>query len=108
MAGIQDRNLSLSQQDSHIGTISMSQYLGRGIVSRGGIVLTPALTTRVAELPYLRGNEGDLKAITKGLDNIRGALAGVPGLKFLWPLESVTSAEFVDEVSPGPLWRLFR
>lgn len=86
----------------------MSQYLGRGVVSRGRMALTPALTTRVAELPYLRGNEGDLEAIIKGLDNIRGALASVPGLKFLWPPESVTSAEFVDEVSPGSLCRLFR
>lgn len=77
----------------------MSQYLGRGVVSRSHMAFTPALTTRVTELPYLRGNEGNLEAIIKGLDNIRGALAGVLGLKFPWPLESATSAEFVDEVN---------
>lgn len=76
----------------------MSQYLGRGVVSRGRVALTPALTTRVADLPYLTGDEGDLEAIVQGLDNIRSALADVPGLKFLSPADNVTSAEYVDDV----------
>lgn len=81
-----------------VDTITMSQYLGRGVVSRGRMALTPALTTRVATLPYLTGDEGDLEAIIKGLDNIREALADVPGLKFLSPADNVTSAEYVDQV----------
>ena len=76
----------------------MSQYLGRGVVSRGRMALTPALTTRVATLPYLTGDEGDLEAIIQGLDNIREALADVPGLKFLSPADNGTSAEYVDQV----------
>ena len=80
-------------------TITMSMYLGRGVVSRGRMGLTPALTSRVMTLPYLRGDEGDREAIVKALDNIRNSLQDVEGLNFLSPADNITSDQYVEDVS---------
>jgi cellobiose dehydrogenase (acceptor) len=79
-------------------SITMSQYLGRGVVSRGRMTISPYMSTMVSTLPYLRDG-GDKEAVIKGLDNIRNALKKVPGLVFLSPADNITSEQYVDDVS---------
>ena len=76
----------------------MSQYLGRGAVSRGRMTITPGLSTVVSEAPYLR-DENDVEAVIKGIENLQEALAGVEGLEFARPAPNVTARQFVEDVS---------
>ncbi|CAI4215006.1 unnamed protein product [Parascedosporium putredinis] len=78
-------------------TITMSMYLGRGVVSRGRMGLTPALTSRVISLPYLKNGTNDLEALAKGLDNIRNSLADVPDLTFLSPADNITTDQYLED-----------
>lgn len=76
----------------------MSQYLGRGAVSRGRMTITSSLTTEVSEAPYLR-DENDVEAVIKGIENLQAALSSVEGLEWAQPPANVTAREFVEGVS---------
>lgn len=75
----------------------MSQYLGRGAVSRGRMTITPALNTQVtdADVPYLKNAE-DIEAVITGLENLQSALSGIEGLVWEYPAEGVTAREHVE------------
>lgn len=79
-------------------SITMSQYLGRGAVSRGRMTLTTALNTAVSVNPYLNNDE-DVEAVIKALDNLRDALSDVEGLVWTQPPPDVSSRQYVDDVS---------
>lgn len=76
----------------------MSQYLGRGAVSRGRMTITSSLNTVVSEAPYLR-DENDVEAVIKGIENLQSALSSVEGLTFAQPPANVTAREYVEGVS---------
>lgn len=78
--------------------MTMSQYLGRGSVSRGRMSLSGSLDTYVSVQPFLT-NAGDKEAVIKGIDNMRAALKNVPDLIWLQPPPNVTSADYVNAVS---------
>lgn len=78
--------------------ITISQYLGRGAISRGRMTITPALNTVVSDVPYLK-NQHDVNAVVSGIDRLRTALANVQGLTWLSPAPGVTSRDYVTNVS---------
>lgn len=79
----------------------MSQYLGRGATSRGRMTLTPALSTIVSDVPYLK-DANDREAVIQGLANVQAALGRVAGLAFTYPNASVSAREYVEGMVVSP------
>lgn len=75
----------------------MSQYLGRGLTSRGRMTITADLSTQVAQHPYLR-TDGDREAVVRSIDNVRAALGRVANLTWALPPANQTTAEYVDSL----------
>lgn len=78
----------------------MSQYLGRGAVSRGRMTISRNLNTVVSDVPYLK-DENDIEAVITGIENLQKALEGVEGLVWEQPAEGVSAREYVENVSLG-------
>jgi cellobiose dehydrogenase (acceptor) len=83
---------SLGHNDTH--AITISQYLGRGAVSRGRMTIDSSLTTLVSTIPYLK-NQADTDAVVASIEKVRKALGSVSGLKFLSPADGTSSADYV-------------
>ncbi|GAB1320084.1 hypothetical protein MFIFM68171_10294 [Madurella fahalii] len=81
--------------------MTMSQYLGRGATSRGRMTLTPALSTIVSDVPYLK-DPNDREAVIQGIANVQAALAGVANLTFTYPNASVSAREYVEGMVVSP------
>jgi cellobiose dehydrogenase (acceptor) len=79
--------------------MTLSQYLGRGVVSRGRMAITPSLDTVVAEAPYFH-NAGDKEAVITGIKNLMAALNVIPNITWVLPPPDGTVEEYVDSVSP--------
>lgn len=80
-----------------IDAVTISQYLGRGLTSRGRMTLTTGLDTIVSTLPYLR-DQNDVDAVIQGIKNLQTALKGT-GLNWTYPAPNTTIEEFVNNVS---------
>lgn len=76
----------------------MSQYLGRGMTSRGRMTITPALSTVVSTVPYLR-DPHDTEAVIQGIKNLQAALRNVKNLTWNYPDANTTVEDFVNNVS---------
>jgi cellobiose dehydrogenase (acceptor) len=76
----------------------MSQYLGRGAVSRGRMTITKALTTVVSTVPYLQ-DKNDVQAVIQGIKNLQAALKNVKNLTWNVPAPDTTVEDFVNNVS---------
>ncbi|PSK36656.1 Cellobiose dehydrogenase [Elsinoe australis] len=77
------------------GTMTISQYLGRGATSRGRLTITPGLTMTVSDVPYLKTDE-DKAAVIQGIKNLRAALAQTPGVQLIYPSSNITVESFVE------------
>jgi cellobiose dehydrogenase (acceptor) len=77
--------------------MTISQYLGRGATSRGRMTITPALTTVVSDVPYLKDNN-DKEAVIQGIVNLKAALSSVQGLTWTFPNASISAREYVDNM----------
>ncbi|KAK0612791.1 cellobiose dehydrogenase [Bombardia bombarda] len=75
-------------------SMTVTQYLGTGSVSRGRMVITRQLNTVVSIPPYLR-NENDKAAVIQGLVNLQESLKNVPNLTWITPKANVTAAQFL-------------
>lgn len=84
--------------------MTMSQYLGRGTVSRGRMTITQALSTVVSTLPYLQ-DKNDVQAVIQGIKNLQSALKNVKGLTWALPPPGTTVEDFVNNVSLAPFVR---
>lgn len=90
----------------------MSQYLGRGMTSRGRMTITPALSTVVSTVPYLR-DPHDTEAVIQGIKNLQAALKNVKNLTWNYPDANTTVEDFVNNVRlllssvppPPPAWQ---
>ena len=82
----------------------MSQYLGRGSVSRGRMVITRRLATFVSVPPYLH-NDIDKEAVIKGIESLQAVLAHVPNLTWITPSPNQTVAEYVNALPTTPAKR---
>ena len=77
--------------------MTISQYLGRGATSRGRMTITPAFTTVVSDVPYLK-DPNDKEAVIQGIVNLKAALSSVQGLTWTFPNASVSARDYVDNV----------
>lgn len=77
--------------------MTLSQYLGRGVVSRGRMAITAGLATSVAEHPYLH-NDGDKEAVITGIKNMVDALNVIPNITWVRPPKDTTVEDFVNDV----------
>jgi len=65
-------------------SMTISQYLGRGKVSKGRATITAALNMVVSDLPYIN-NDGDLAAIKTGLQSVFDSLSTDKRIKVVAP-----------------------
>ncbi len=72
----------------------LSQYLGRGSVSRGRATINAALDMVVSTVPYL-SNKDDLAAVQSGIETLFDVLAKDPASEIVYPDANTTIAEFL-------------
>ena len=77
--------------------MTLSQYLGRGVVSRGRMTITNGLETNVAEHPYLH-NDVDKQTVIQGIKNLQAALNIIPNISWVLPPPNTTVESFVNNV----------
>lgn len=77
--------------------MTLSQYLGRGVVSRGRMTITPGLVTTVSQHPYLH-DEADKEAVIQGIKNVQAALNVIPNITWVLPPPGTTVEDFVNNV----------
>ncbi|KAI0409006.1 fungal cellulose binding domain-containing protein [Xylaria palmicola] len=77
--------------------MTMSQYLGRGAVSRGRMTITKALTTVVSTVPYLQ-DKNDVQAVIQGIKNLQAALKNVKNLTWALPAPDTTVEDFINNM----------
>ena len=77
--------------------MTMSQYLGRGSVSRGRTTITKRLDMTVSVQPFLH-NDFDKEAVIKGIENLQAALSNVPNLTWIVPPPNVTASDYVNKL----------
>nr|ADT70777.1 cellobiose dehydrogenase [Stachybotrys bisbyi] len=83
----------------------ISQYLGRGAVSRGRMTISQGLNTIVSTAPYL-SNVNDLEAVIKSLENIANSLTSkVKNLKIEWPASGTSIRDHVTNMPLDPATR---
>lgn len=78
--------------------MTLSQYLGRGVVSRGRMTITGDLSTAVTTHPYLH-NPGDKEAVIQGIKNMVASLSTIKNLTFILPPANTTIDAWVNGVS---------
>jgi len=77
------------------GSMTISQYLGRGKTSVGRMTITAGLNMVVSTLPYMNTAE-DRLAIINGLKMLRDAFANSSVLTLMYPPSNQTIEDFVD------------
>jgi len=87
-----------SRKLTSTASMTITQYLGTGTLSRGRMTITRQLNTVVSTPPYLR-DAHDREAVIMGLNSLRDSLKGVPNLNWISPAASVPTEQFVDSVS---------
>ncbi|KAI1759566.1 putative cellobiose dehydrogenase [Hypoxylon sp. FL1150] len=85
-------------------SMTITQYLGTGSTSRGRMVVTPQLNTRVSIPPYLR-DATDKVAVIEGLERVRKYFAPISNLTWVRPVSNETSTQFVDSIPATPAMR---
>jgi cellobiose dehydrogenase (acceptor) len=78
--------------------MTITQYLGTGSKSRGRMVITNALNTRVATSPYLN-DAADKAAVIKGLENVQKYFQPISNLTWIRPAAGQTAEAYVNSVS---------
>lgn len=77
--------------------MTMSQYLGRGAVSRGRTTITSGLSMVVSTLPYLN-DKNDVAAVIQGIKNLQASLKSVANLTWTYPDPSISVEDFVNNM----------
>ncbi|SPQ20628.1 329ee128-7337-45ed-9a72-e5f65c2d5f11 [Thermothielavioides terrestris] len=85
-------------------SMTITQYLGTGTVSRGRMTITRQLNTVVSTPPYLR-DAHDKEAVIQGIDDFRNSLKGVANLTWISPRADVSSEQFVNSIPATPARR---
>jgi cellobiose dehydrogenase (acceptor) len=79
-------------------TMTLSQYLGRGALSRGRTTINQGLNMQVTTLPYLI-DKNDVAAVVTGIANLQKALNTVQNLTWIYPAPGQSAADYVANVS---------
>lgn len=77
--------------------MTLSQYLGRGQVSRGRTTITGSLGMTVSTQPFFH-NDGDREAVIQGIENMQAALSNIEGLEWVVPAANQSAADYVDSL----------
>jgi cellobiose dehydrogenase (acceptor) len=77
--------------------MTLSQYLGRGAVSRGRTTITSSLNMVVSTVPYLH-DPNDIAAVIKGIENLQYALSKVKNLTWVDPAPGMSATDYVSNV----------
>lgn len=77
--------------------MTISQYLGRGQVSRGRTTISSTLNMAVSTQPFFH-DEGDKEAVIKGMESLQAALSGIDGLEWIRPLSNQTAEDYVNSL----------
>jgi cellobiose dehydrogenase (acceptor) len=77
--------------------VTLSQYLGTGVVSRGRMTIQPNLNMTISVSPFLN-NPSDTEAVVAGVKSFMTA-ASSKNITFLHPAPGVTAAEYVNSYS---------
>ncbi|KAI1485643.1 cellobiose dehydrogenase [Biscogniauxia mediterranea] len=85
-------------------TMIMSQYLGRGTVSRGRMTIRGGLDTFVSDPPYLK-DENDKLAVIQGIESLRKTISAYKNLTWAIPASNQTTQAYVDSVAVNPATR---
>jgi len=80
--------------------VTISQYLGTGMTSRGRITITPQLTMRTSVQPYV-STAADLEATIQGVANLQAGLSKLANLTWIYPAPGQTAADYVRTYSGG-------
>lgn len=75
-------------------SMTISQYLGRGKVSKGRTTITAGLNMVVSDLPYIN-NDGDLAAIKTGLQSLIDSLATDKRIKVVAPAANTSIDDYL-------------
>jgi cellobiose dehydrogenase (acceptor) len=84
-------------EGSRATSMTLTQYLGTGSVSRGRLTINNQLRTIVSQSPYLN-NAQDKAAVVAGVQSLRDALSKVSGLTWVRPTSGQTSEAFVSSI----------
>ncbi|KAK4208393.1 cellobiose dehydrogenase [Rhypophila decipiens] len=84
-----------------LNAMTLSQYLGRGVVSRGRMTITPGLDTNVFEHPYLH-NAVDKEVVIQGIKNLVATLSVIPNITFVLPPANRTIDDWVNGMIVSP------
>lgn len=82
-------------------SMTLSQYLGRGALSRGRMTITAALTTQVSTPPYLN-DKNDLAAVIQGLQNVMDAMNTIPNVTWVKPAPGQSATDYVNSLPLTP------
>lgn len=78
-------------------SMTITQYLGTGSKSRGRMVITKALNTRVATSPYLN-DAADKAAVIQGLENVQKFFQPIANLTWVRPASDQNASAYIDSV----------
>lgn len=78
-------------------TMTLSQYLGRGALSRGRTTINQGLNMQVTTVPYLI-DKNDVAAVVQGIANLQKALSTVANLTWISPAPGQAAADYVANV----------
>ncbi|KAF2269322.1 cellobiose dehydrogenase-like protein [Lojkania enalia] len=85
-------------------SMTISQYLGTGTVSRGALSINGALNMFVSTPPYLQDKE-DLAAVITSIKHLQQVISKVPGIVWEVPAANVTVEDFVNSIPKTPARR---
>ncbi|CAK7231545.1 hypothetical protein SBRCBS47491_007967 [Sporothrix bragantina] len=85
-------------------SMTITQYLGTGSVSRGRMTITKRLDTFVSTPPYLH-DDFDKEAVVRGIENLVKTLSGVANLTWIRPAPNVTVVDYVNSIPAKPAQR---
>lgn len=93
-----NRTIHSHGTDRKPASMTITQYLGTGAVSRGRMKLSSSLNTVVATAPYLH-DDNDKAAVIKGIENLQNSLKGIVNLNWISPGSGQSASQFVSSVS---------
>lgn len=79
--------------------MTLSQYLGRGQLSRGRATISPTLDMLVSVPPFFNDPDGlDKEAVIRGLENMQAALSQIQGLEWVRPAANQSARDYVESL----------
>ncbi|KAK5653628.1 hypothetical protein OQA88_8658 [Cercophora sp. LCS_1] len=88
-------------EGSRSTSMTLTNYLGTGSVSRGKLTINSQLRTTVSQSPYLN-NAADKAAVVASIQSLRDSLSKVSGIQWVRPTTSQATDAFVNSIPANP------